>query len=198
MVKPMFFKMIAKENGFEINTRCHYKYFQTPMDFLQKEINSFNFRKNRDQKKDMVPFSSIIKTPEIYSISSTYYEQKERVLDLIYATKERLSRIYCGYDELSKSEKDLIKIEAGDIKQGCVEYINNIVNTEPTMYLLLKSIEDKKHRSISNLIFTTLFGTPNKLFFTMIMKNTEPILKLQEDSHGDITIFDYHFCKISV
>lgn len=196
MAKPMFFKMIAKENGFEISDKYVYKYFKTPMDFLQKEINRFNFRKNRERKKDIIPFSDIVRSPGLSSISSRYYEQRDRVLDLIYSTKEKLSRIYCGYDELSKIEKEIVKIEAGDIKQEGVEYINNIVNTEPTMYLLLKSIEDKKHRSIANLIFTTLFGTPNKLFFTMIINNTEPILKLREDPSGNIKIFDYNFSKV--
>ena len=193
-VKPKFFKMIAEENGFKPDGRQKFVYFKTPMDFLQKQLSSFNFRSNRAKNKEIVPFSDIIRMPET-SIARRYYDQRNRILDLVYNVKRELNRIYAGYSTMSKEERSVARNEAAFVRQECVEYINNLLAAEPTMYLLLKALDDKEHRGISNLIFTTLFGTPNKLFFTMIIDKGGEIPYLEEVPDGEIDIMGFHFSR---
>ena len=186
--------MIAEENGFKPDGRQKFVYFKTPMDFLQKQLSSFNFRSSRTKNKDIVPFSDIIKVPDM-SISRSYYDQRNRILDLVYNVKRELNRIYAGYSTMSKEERSVARNEAAFVRQECVEYINNLLAAEPTMYLLLKALDDKENRGISNLIFTTLFGTPNKLFFTMIIDKGGEIPYLEEVPDGKIDIMGFHFSR---
>lgn len=193
LVKPMFFKMITQNNGYQLNKNHEYKYFNTPMDYLQKEIGSFNFRESRKYKEEFLSFSEIVRKPNIIS-GGRQYEQKNRILSLIKDLKKEVSKLYVDYNNKSQDEKDIINKQASEIKQQCVEYINNISLNETAIYLLLKSIEDKENANISRLILNTLFGTPNKIFFTMI-KNTGNIKELVENKYGSIKIFGFNFIK---
>ena len=56
----MFFKMITLENGYKLSDKHLYKYFETPMDYLQKCISKFNFYQSRENKSEVMPFSSIV------------------------------------------------------------------------------------------------------------------------------------------
>lgn len=195
LVKPMFFKMITLENGFELNSRHRYKYFDTPMDYLQKQISSFNFRENRKQKNKFIPFSDILKKVNLSVGGQLYYLQRDRIIELVLDCKRNLAELYCDYDTKTKDEKSFISNQASEVKQTCIEYINNLLVNEKTMYLLLKAIDDKKYKSISRLIFTTLFGKPNTTFFSMINDGASVIPQVEENQYGSIHLFDYHFIK---
>ena len=53
IIKPMFFKMITLENGYEINHKNKYEYRHTPMDYLQKIIGKWTWGiKRRRQESD--------------------------------------------------------------------------------------------------------------------------------------------------
>ena len=193
LVKPMFFKMITLENGFDLNDKHEYKYFKTPMDFLQKQISSFNFRENRKQKEKFLNFTDIITVPNV-QYGNTYYKQRDRIINLVLDAKKAINDLYDGYDKKNKNSKELVMQEASFVKQACIEYINELSVNETTMYLLLKSIENKKYKSISRLIFTTLFGTPNKTFYKLV-KIVNEIPVLEENEYGSINIFDIQFIK---
>lgn len=194
-VKPMFFKMITLNNGYKLNPKHKYKYFNTPMDYLQKIINQFNFRKNRI-KFDMIPFSDIVKPYSMYGVATSYYEKKDRVIGLIKDLKVEINKLYDDYDNKSKNEKDEIKLQVAEIKQECVDYINDISIPIPAMYLILKEIDNCANSGYGRLIFNTLFGTPNKTFFQMIKDNSDKIYKVEENEFGSIKLFDYYFVKI--
>ena len=198
VVKPMFFKMITLENGYELSERHLYRYFHTPMDYVQKRVASFNFNKNKQFKNDYLPFSTIVKPCEIKGVAGSYYEQCERILSLVDQTYKNIQQLYIGYDEKTKEEKEEIKNQVCDIKQECVDYVNDLVVSERTMYLLLLAMDKKENRRLQKLIFTTLFGTPNKLFFTMILENKGEIYQLLECENGDISLYDFKFKKVKI
>ena len=195
VVKPMFFKMITLENGYKLNERHIYKYFKTPMDYLQKSIASFKFRQGREQKMEVLPFSSIVKEKNIHGSGKCYYEWRDRIISIVEDTNKELQRLYTGYDNKNKEEKDEIQMQAADVKQECTEYINKLSISETTMYLLLTILDKKEYRHIKRRIFETLFGTPNQTFFEMICECKEDIQKIIECDDGDIKLYDYHFKK---
>ena len=195
VVKPMFFKMITLENGYKLNDGYLYKYFKTPMDYLQKSIASFKFRQGREQKMEVLPFSSIVKTVNVHGCGKFFYDWRNRIINIVEDTNKELQKLYIGYDNKNKEEKEEIKIQAADLKQECTEYINNLSVSEITMYLLLIALDGKEHKHIKRRIFDTLFGTPNQTFFKMIIDNSGNIRKIVENPNGDIKLYDFKFSK---
>ena len=106
---------------------------------------------------------------------------------------QKLKNLYDGYDEKTKEEKQEIKTLASEIKQECVEYVNNMSVCDTTMYLLLTALDKKENRDVKRRIFLTLFGTPNKLFFKMILDNQGEINNIVEDKNGDIILYDLKY-----
>ena len=193
VVKPMFFKMITIENGYDISERHLYKYFDTPMDYLQKRLSKFQFRLGREQKQDILPFSSIVKKTIIPNDNGYYYRQMKRIIDIVRDTNKELRNLYKHYEEKTKEEKEEVKSIASEIKQTCIEYVNDISIHNATMYLLLTALDKKENRDVKRRIFLTLFGTPNKTFFTMISDNQGIINELYECSDGNITLYDMKY-----
>ena len=193
VIKPMFFKMITKENGYELSDRHLYKYFNTPMDYLQKRVSSFEFRQGREQKQTVLPFSSIVKAISIPNGDGYYYRQRDRIIEIVRDTNKELKALYQDYDEKTKEEKNEIKSVASDIKQYCVNYVNDISLHNATMYLLLTALDKKENRDVKRRIFLTLFGTPNKTFFKMILDNQGCVNEIIEDKNGDIFLYDLRY-----
>lgn len=192
--------MITQENGYKLSEGHLYKYFDTPMDYLQKHISSFKFRQGREQKIEMLPFSSIVKHIDMSTryIGASYRDQRDRIINIVEDTNKELQKLYINYDNKNKEEKEEIKIQAADLKQECTEYINNLSVNETTMYLLLMTLDKKEYHHIQKRIFETLFGTPNKTFFKMIVDNCGKIEKLIEIDSGDIKLYNYKYVKEKV
>lgn len=197
-VKPMFFKMITQENGYKLSPTHHYRYFHTPMDYLQKAISKFNFHNARESKDDIQPFAVIVQPSNKHNIAGAYYAQRNRVLDIIMTTKAKIDKLYMDYDNKTKEEKVEVREMVANIKQECVEYIDGLTLSCGAMYLLLCAIDSKEYNKCKRLLFTSLFGTPNKSFFELIQQNDEPIMKLEETPDGDIKLYDYSFTKVEV
>lgn len=193
VIKPMFFKMITQENGYELSERHLYEYFDTPMDYLQKCISGFQFRQGREQKMIGLPFSSIVKEVAVPEGQGYYYNQRDRIINIVRDTNAKIKKIYIDYAEKSKEEKGEIKAQVADIKQECIEYINDMSVCESTMYLLLVALDKKEYRDVKRRIFLTLFGTPNQTFFKMIKDNQGSVKKIIESENGDIDLYDYKF-----
>lgn len=196
-VKPMFFKTITTENGYKLSSNHYYKYFNTPMDYLQKALGKFNFHHLRGRKDDRLPLSSILKPREKQNISGAYYAQRRRILDIISETKTQMDKLYMDYDSRNKEEKAEIRIMIANLRQDCIDYINSISICETTMYLLLTAVEDKEYSRCKQLLFTILFGTPNQRFFDMIAERSEPMMKLEEIADGDVHLYDITYHKIA-
>lgn len=195
LVKPMFFKMITLNNGYDLNPSHIYKPFDTPMDYLQEAVNKFNFRKNRI-KDDIIPFYSILDVSKYANPSGIHYTRRDTIIQTIKKLKSEINALYSGYDEKTKDEKESIKQLALEKKQECVECINSSTIEPTTMYLLLKTIDGQTARGYGRLIFEILFSTPNQLFYTMI-NDSKTTSELVNDDNGEINLFGYHFTKIS-
>ncbi len=196
-VKPMFFKMITLENGYELSENNYYQYFQTPMDYLQKLTSKFNFNSLRPIKNEVLPFSTIVKRNRDTHFDGYFYQQRDRIIDLIRDTNRELRTLYIDYDTKTKEEKKEIGAQANDLKQDCIEYINNTTIHETTMYLLLLAIDNKDYRDIKRRVLLTLFGTPNKLFYTMIRDNQDKLETLVEDADGSELLYDIRYSRIA-
>lgn len=195
-VKPQFFKMITTENGFELSDSVRYKYFRTPMDFLQKIVSRFNFREGRENKRVIQPFMSMIKEPETSWVrQGHYYACREKIIDAIRASREERKRVFEGFDNMSRDEKNNAWRLAGDIKQNCIEEVEKLPNSPGTMYAVLKSLDDPEYRDVARAVFEILFGKPDEAFYRMLINSREKVYTLTEDEAGDLEFYGIKFKK---
>ena len=200
--RPKFCKRITEGNGYKVSSTMKYKYFYTPMDYVQQVLN--NYSKNRQMRKSKVQqkflnFADMIRFPNIKPESlqkhPIYYDKRDRIIDIIRETRLTIQRLYIGYKEKSVSEKEYIKKQADAETLACIEYIEKIIESEAVMYLLLRSISSQESQDVSRFVFRVLFGRPNTKFFTMIKESKEPIGKLIEDKFGNIQLYDFTYFK---
>ena len=168
------------------------------MDYIQKCIKQFTFRKRRKQTDTVIPFSQIVKPVVVPNGSGYYYLQKDRIVTLIRDANKCLKKLYLDFDKKTKEEKKEIYNQCLEIKQECIEYINKMSICKATMYLLLTAIDKHQNKDVRRFIFSTLFRTPNKTFFTMIKNNIGEMSKLEEDINGDILLYDIPYKKIKI
>ena len=196
-IKPMFFKMVTLENGYELSPDTAYKYFNTPMDYLQKIISLTNYRQARAYKLNLIPFMDVVRAPETSSKSGYYCTLKTKIIETIREYKALISRLYVSYDEKDKGSKELIRETAALYKRECIALIDKMSAHEYLMYIVLKDMEKKENRSIKNLMFEVLFGKPNETFMKMINESREPIYMLEEDENGSETYYSFKYKRIS-
>lgn len=193
-VKPMFFKMITTENGYELSDNVKYKNFDTSMDYLQRIIKAENTNQSKLYKTKIIPFMEIVKKPDT-SIKSGYYGiQRDRVIEKIRTAKKEISRLYIDYDLKSREEKENIWNITAEIKQECVNEIDKMSENQYTMYLILKELDNEEYKDVSRFVFEVLFGKPNESFFKMIDDSKEDVYELVEGD-GDIQLYDFTFTK---
>ncbi len=196
-VKPMFFKTITTENGYSLSENIIYRYFNTPMDYYQKAINSFNFRMARKYKDNLLPFMSIVRMIDNTNRSGYYCHIRDKIIELMLEAKGKITQAYIGYDQLDKVGKDAVKENVAEIKREYIQIVDDLSENEYLMYLVLKEMDDKKNRALRNIMFEILFGKPNEAFMRMINKSKENLSKVIEDKDGEILLFNRHFSKIS-
>lgn len=196
--KPIFFKMITLNNGYSLNPKHKYEYFNTPMDYLQKLVNKFNFRKY-GISNDVIPFSDIIAPLNAHGLPLSYVKQckekSKRILNLIKCLYSEIQNLYINYDNKSKEEKEKIRIIVNDKKDECVKYINDISLSPYSMYLLIKELDNESQTKYVALIFNTIFRTPNQEFFKMVKQYSEDIYEIVEDPNGELELFGYKYSK---
>ena len=194
MLKPMFFKMITKENGYALSPDTVYKYFETSMDYLQKIVSSANYRQARLTNKDIIPLMDIIKKPE--SKSGAYNIIRDKIIEMIKFYKTRIVETYVGYDEKDKAERQTAREIVYQLKQECANAIGKMSSHEYLMYLVLKEVEKNENRNIKSLMFEIMFGQPNEAFMKMVNNSKDNIYILQEDDSGSEEFYDFSFKRI--
>lgn len=194
-VKPVFFKMITLENGYKLSDNHLYRYFNTPMDYLQRCVAKFNFYNNRHKKRGLLPFSTIVQQIETRNISNSYYEQRDRIINMIEDTNKKIKQLYIDYPDSTKEDREIINFQVYNIKQECIEYINDLTVSEKTIYLLLLALDKKEYKHIQKRMFEILFGVPNKAFFQMIIDNQGEMNRLIESEKGEYLLYDLRFAK---
>lgn len=195
MVKPMFFKMITIENGYELSPDTVYRYFETPMDYLQKIINSTKYRQARAHKLELIPFMDVVKQPESKIKSGYYNTIKEKIIETIRGYKAAISKLFINYELKDKSAKQQVKEKAVELKLECMDIIDKMSSHEYLMYIVLRDLEAKENRDIKNLVFEVLFGKPNETFIGMINESKELLEVLTEDNSGDEQYYSFKFSR---
>lgn len=106
--------------------------------------------------------------------------------------------MYIGYDTKSKEEKELIWEAVAEKRQECIDAVDKMSESEYTMYLTLKEIDNKEYRDVSRFVFEVLFGKPNESFFKMILNSKEDMQELVEAEDGDIKFYEFNYSKVKV
>lgn len=195
-LKPMFFKMITTENGYTLSPDTLYRYFETPMDYLQKIITSAKYRQARKTNKELIPLMDIVRKPPASMKTGKYNIVRDKIIEMIKFYKTKITEAYVGYDDKDKIGRMLAREVAAQLKQQCVSAIEKMSSHEYLMYLVLKEVEKKENRSIKSLMFDTMFCKPNETFMKMIEHSREPIFMIVEDENGVEKYYDFPFKRV--
>lgn len=171
--------------------RMSYKRHETSMDYLELWINKFRTYQSR---KGLLKLSELL-IPKSELYGQVHYPQVHRIIDTVRSAKVEISSIWNTDDGLDKRRK---RNRAEEIKQKCVDYVNNTKIGERSMHYLISLIDSKDYSDISRFLFSILFGSPNEEFYKLILVNKECLYRLEEDDMGDIQIFDFHYKKVLV
>lgn len=186
MIKPGFFGHVSKTKGYYDSSRKNYKSHQTTMDFLQKCVNK---RKREYHYRDFIPFSALVKDDS--SKNRVNHDQVNRVLNFVRASRGSVANVWCTPEDLlSNSQKAMITAE---IRQEAIDYVDNIKMSTATMRYLLVAIEKPANSDIARSIFFTLFGSPNKSFYSLIHESKEPIRTIIPYENGELDLYGRKF-----
>lgn len=195
-VKPMFFKTITTENGYKLSDNITYRYFNTPMDFYQKTINSFNFRMARKYKDEIIPFMDIVKTPNAKNKSGYYLHVRDKIIELMLEVKRAISQTYMGYETLDKEGREEIREAVVTLKKKYMQIIDDLSENEYLMYIVLREIDNPEYRALHGIMFEILFGKPNEAFIKMINESKEEMTKIIEDMNGNLAFFGRKYSRV--
>ena len=191
-IKPHFFGHLARTKGYYDSSRKNYMRHDTSMDYLQKIINQYQAScRGTNKHKSILPFSSILKMND-YNIHNVYYDQVDRVFQLIEKCRDDTKRIYSD-DMLDRSTKHKL---SENVRQECISYIGNLKFSKNTMIYLLLLLDSAGYRKMARYTMNILFGYPNVSFFEVIKDSKEPIEVFIETEEGDIRVFDMKFKKV--
>ena len=127
------------------------------------------------------------------------YYRKDRALEIIKEAQIDVMQIQIKRSKLDKEDKRermrLTGMISEKIKQ-CVDKIMKFEWSEPSLYLMIKEIDNKKNSSIVTFLYDVLFYAPNSIFFNLIKQSCEDMFDLVEDKNGDIKIYDFKYKKV--
>lgn len=195
VVKPMFFKMITTENGYELSDRIRYRYFETAMDYIQKAIKKFKSKEAREYKKSLLPFISIVKKPQNFLRNSHYYHQKDKIVNEVRESRQEIKRLYTDYYLKTKEERKAIQMLVADVRQDCIDAIDAEIKSPSVIYLLLKELDSPETKDVYRYLFDVLFGRPDESFFKMIDQSKGGIEMMQENPDGETVFYGYKFAR---
>ena len=188
-VKPYFFKYIQKYKGYYDPEKNNYKMHKTTMDYLEKSVDRYRRRRSKlDKNTKFIKFYSILKT-EAYKPKQVYREQVARIIRLI-----KDYRNICGSISSQESLPNDVKYKRKyEERQKLIEYIGKLKFSNNTMVYMLKTLDNKKYKSIYKTIFEILFGYPNTSFYEFIQESKEPAYSLEKDENGKIQLYNIKF-----
>lgn len=199
-IKPNFFAHISKSKGYYNPHKKYYQRHCTAMDYVQKIVSTecHNYR-----GKSRIKFIDILDRNK-FEYSLINYGQIYSTIDCVRQMKADIKnewRIYFEAQNYNNGVNDRDNYyntvrETSDIRQNCINYIDSKKYNYSTMYWLLKLLDEPKYRDISYIMFSVLFGAPNKSFYDVIRQSSSPISMITPDDSGDIKIFNIRYSKL--
>lgn len=195
-IKPVFFKTIADENGYDVSDNVCYKQFDTTMDYLQEIVSMESLRQSRIHKSQTLPFMDIIKKPDMSNRCGYNSRQRDKILQAVKDANGYIQKLRIDYSSKDRAERKAIDENIAEIIQECSRSVKEFAVREYTLYLALKEIEKPENKDISNRLFEIMFQEPNEMFFTMVSNSREALYQLSECEDGDIRLYNYKYMKI--
>ena len=187
-VKPMFFKMIAEENGFGVSELCVYRYFDTAMDKVYGEVSRFGSARSLRTLPQPIALSALAEKCARLGRNAGY-QKRDKALEYIRSVNAKLCELYSGYDEKNREEREEINDLAEHMKIECMSVFNSLVNSEKTAFLILKAIEEDENRDIRHRVLRSAFGSTDTVFYKIMSEEKASVRVLVPDKNGDIDIF---------
>lgn len=188
-IKPKFLGFISKQKGFYNSSKKSYRWFDTTMDYVLKELNiKFGNYASMGAK-----FSSCFEFDE-YDTTKVNYRQISYLLDRCYQTRNIIlsiynSETYFGYESYEKAfmvaqEENILNMEFRDVK----------INIH-TLYKLITCIDDNDYSEIRRFLFRLIFTNFIEEISELLIKQKSPRTRLIPNRYGDTTLYEMNYSR---
>lgn len=187
IIKPNFLGRIEKYKGYYDSNRKCYQFHLTSMDFVQRRLNRI---KNKRLIQKVSPLASIL-IPAKINYSSVRYDQVNRILSYARTTKKQIQEVWSKASIPIEMKVSLSK----EYREACVRYIAQIKMNTNTMYMLMLSTTEEKHKDIYQFLISMLYENPESGLYNLLQESNERQLTLVEGEGSDIQIYNLLFGK---
>lgn len=191
-IKPNFFGHLARTKGFYNSKRKNYKQHHTTMDYLQTIIRKFRIPRYRwDGNKNQIPFIEIVDKTK-YTKGGQKRNQITKILSLVREMNADIKLVYSAANTTSEEKYRAMN----DIRDRCINTINDMKISASTMYFLLKELEKDENKDISMSLFHILFSSKNGAFFDLVLSSKQPVGNLKKDENGIIHLYGVSYIEV--
>lgn len=181
---PHFFAHVSRQKGYYNPDKKNYCKYHTSMDYLQTIVNSY--RVKTPMKKDWLPFAAVLDNGS-FRTTDVNQKQIDKIYSIIISYQSELKNLFASESTAEEKHKQYELL-----KSRLVNDIDSESIGISTMYVLLRSLEDKDNRTIKNTLLQCLWLCSNKSFNRNILESSTPIDTLIEGG-DDIKLFDFGF-----
>lgn len=189
IVKPYFFKHIAKAKGYlNEETKLYFKH-DSSMDYVAQVMDRF---RSKQKENGFLPILDVFKF-DGYDVKLAKTDQVEKITNDIIEFKDASFYLWNLLNDNTINKFEIYE----SMKATLVRNINKEKISVHTMYYLLKKFllsNDDKFKSYGMMI---LFSIKNKSVFNFINKNKKDIQFIKENTDGDIDIYGIKHSKIT-
>lgn len=191
VIKPFFFKFLAKQKGYRTDTKL-YKKHKTSMDFLHEIINGHRFAGYK--LEETIPLTAIIQFKD-YDYRLIKRDAARKFFKYVEQCRVAASKIWGDQNQASSSERYEQYME---LKQAMNNMIKKMSFSYHTLYWLLKETEKEEYKNMRTSIWSLLCENKPEEFMFLINKSrrgTPSLVEVKEDeySSADTQIYDYYF-----
>ncbi len=181
---PHFFAHVSRQKGYYNPDKKNYCKYHTSMDYLQTIVNGY--RVKTPMKKDWLPFAAVLDNGT-FRASNVNQKQINKIYSIIKSYQSSLKKIF-----QSDSPPEEKHMQYKLLKDRLISEIDSESIGNSTMYVLLRSLEDKDNRSIKNVLLECLWLCGNESFKRNILDSATQIDTLIEGG-DDIKLFNFGF-----
>lgn len=202
-VKPIFFKTITLENGFKLSKNIRYKFFETSMDYLQRQLQAYTRRrKAQERSTQWLPLHELVNFPVGHKIDGRRYTQVRQIVQLVREAQAAVIRATLevqnnsnGSAELRTSKQTLHDLKES-IQQETIATISNMKLSQDALLLLLKMVVRNHYPEMRWWLFTVVFAIKGGEVFRLLTDSQTPLMRLAKSEDGEISIYGETYTKI--
>lgn len=168
-----------------------YAFYHTAMDYLYQIVKSVHFRKGREQYEMYRPISESL-AYMIRSGNATEYRHKDKIVEVIDASKAAINRLYQMIRTADEDEREVLHERIAEVKAERDKQVAKWLTNENVLILVLRHYE--RNNAADWRIYAALIDHP--IFSELLWKLYDgTATKVIEDARGEYVLYGRKYTK---